>query len=78
MKKDVIDYVNDCSYVRKCENNVQKDVILRYCYVYVSLNFIQESELIDRVVYLIILIVKRFFKYKNIIFVDNNFYNFFG
>lgn len=40
MKEDVIDYVNGCSYVRKCENNVQKDVILRYCYVYVSLYFI--------------------------------------
>lgn len=78
MKKDVIDYVNGCSYVRKCENNVQKDVILCYCYVYVSLYFIQERKLIDGVVYLISLIVKRFFKCKNIIFVDNNFYNFFG
>lgn len=78
MKEDVIYYVNGCSYVRKCENNVQKDVILCYCYVYVNLYFIQERELIDRVVYLISLIVKRFFKCKNIIFVDNNFYNFFG
>lgn len=51
MKKDAIDHVNDCSHVRKCENNVQKDAIPRYCHVYASLNFTQESESIDGVAY---------------------------
>lgn len=27
MKKDAIDHVNDCSHVRKCENNEQKDML---------------------------------------------------
>lgn len=75
MKEDAIDHVNGCSHVRKCENNVQKDAIPRYCHVYASLNFTQESESIDGVAYLTSLIVKRFFKYKNTKLVDNNFYN---
>lgn len=75
MKEDVIYHVNGCSHVRKCENNVQKDAIPRYCHVYASLHFTQERKSIDGVAYLTSLIVKRFFKCKNTTLVDNNFYN---